>query len=219
MKQLSEWGASCPCFSSDGRWLSIGIEAGHLFNTQTWEPGPSIGPQAVFSPDGKRAAVPVSAGLGLREITTGREIATLEAPNLDPIDQTLFTPDGTKLVTITFGKGLRVWDLRLIRGELKKLGLDWDWPEFAPASAEQPRAEPVEVEIHLGKDAANNSSNARVTKSDVNDAFEKTDEAARNRIRLRFSRARPLASPLDLDLPSITCPRLSQESEKNRPIE
>src|SRR5262249_14564941 len=45
-----------------------------------------------------------------------------------------FTPDGARLIVWGHGDGsLGVWDLRLIRTQLKELGLDWDWPEFGPA--------------------------------------------------------------------------------------
>jgi tetratricopeptide (TPR) repeat protein len=44
--------------------------------------------------------------------------------------------------------GLRVWDLRRIRAELVKLGLDWDAPPYPPAD-EKP-IEPLEVEIDRG---------------------------------------------------------------------
>jgi len=170
VKQLASWGAICPSFSPDGRWLSIGVEGGRLLTTQTWEPGPSIGARAVFSPDSQLAAVPTSTGLRLSEIPTGREIALLEAPSLDPIDRSLFTPDGTKLVAMTFGKVPHIWDLRRIREELKELHLDWEWPEFPPASSERPLAEPVELEIHLGKEAATDSPNAPRPNADVDDA-------------------------------------------------
>ena len=170
VKQLASWGAICPSFSPDGRWLSIGVEGGRLLTTQTREPGPSIGARAVFSPDSQLAAVPTSTGLRLSEIPTGREIALLEAPSLDPIDRSLFTPDGTKLVAMTFGKVPHIWDLRRIREELKELHLDWEWPEFPPASSERPLAEPVELEIHLGKEAATDSPNAPRPNADVDDA-------------------------------------------------
>ena len=44
-----------------------------------------------------------------------------------------FTPDGTQLVvSARFAKAIHVWDLRAIRTRLKKMDLDWDWPEFEP---------------------------------------------------------------------------------------
>jgi hypothetical protein len=40
--------------------------------------------------------------------------------------------------------------LRLVRRELKELGLDWDWPEFPPAPAPRGSVEPLKVELRLG---------------------------------------------------------------------
>jgi WD40 repeat protein len=107
--------------------------------------GPGTG--AVFAPDSKLTAIPTSTGLRLLDTASGREIATLEDPNLDSINQVLFAPDGTQLITINVDKGIHVWDLRLIRRELKELGLDWHWPEFPPATAARPLVQPVSVEI------------------------------------------------------------------------
>ena len=65
----------------------------------------------------------------------------LEDPNLDSTDQAVFTPDGTRLIAVNSVKGIHVWDLRLIRRQLKELGLDWDWPEFDPAEmSDKPQA-------------------------------------------------------------------------------
>jgi hypothetical protein len=102
----------------------------------------------------------------LLEIPTGREIALLEAPTLDPIDRSLFTPDGTKLVAMTFGKVPHIWDLRRIREELKELDLDWEWPEFPPAAAPPPIAGPVLVEIHGLPGAAADSPSKPRNKAD-----------------------------------------------------
>jgi hypothetical protein len=46
-----------------------------------------------------------------------------------------FTHDGTRLVVLsTYASAIHVWDLRAIRSRLKSMGLDWDWPEFAPSA-------------------------------------------------------------------------------------
>ena len=43
------------------------------------------------------------------------------------------TPDGTRLIARSAdSRGFYVWDLRLIRGQLQQLGMDWELPEFAP---------------------------------------------------------------------------------------
>jgi serine/threonine protein kinase/WD40 repeat protein len=157
VKQLAERDAACPSFSPDGRWLSTSLDGGRLLDVETWKPGPRLGMPpvvhsgAVFASDSKLAAVASAAGMRLLEVATGREVAVLEPPNRESIADAAFTPDGTKLVTLSFANGIDVWNLRLIRRQLKGLGLDWDWPEFAPAAPERPIAEPVKVEIDLGK--------------------------------------------------------------------
>jgi serine/threonine protein kinase/WD40 repeat protein len=157
VKQLADWGASYPCFSPDGRWLSTTLDGGCLLAVESWKPGPRLGPRPAFAPDSRLAAVPTAAGARLLEVATSREIAVLEGPELDPIPQAFFTPDGTTLITVNLAKGLHVWDLRLIRRQLKELGLDWDWPEF-PAAPARPLVEPVKVEILPAKDTASKPS-------------------------------------------------------------
>jgi hypothetical protein len=64
------------------------------------------------------------------EHTTGREIAMLEDPyNYSPRIN-LLSLDGTKLISVNHDRGICVWDLKLIRQQLKARGLDWEWPEF-----------------------------------------------------------------------------------------
>ena len=149
VRQLADWGATLPRFSPDGRWLSTRLDGGRLFSVGAWEPGLRLGENAVFDPNSKLAAVPTPAGLRLLEVASAREIAVLEDPNLDPIIQVVFTPDGAKLVALSF-KEIHVWDLRLIRQQLKEMGLDWHAPEFPPAAASGEAVEPPKVDLRLG---------------------------------------------------------------------
>jgi hypothetical protein len=41
-----------------------------------------------------------------------------------------FTGDGAAMVSLDVARGVSVWDLRLIRQQLKERGLDWEWPEI-----------------------------------------------------------------------------------------
>jgi hypothetical protein len=78
-------------------------------------------------------------------MSTGRELARLEDPDQDA-SFAQFTPDGTKLVALA-RDGLRVWDLRRIRQELTKLGLDWDAPAFRPEEPDATALTPLEVQV------------------------------------------------------------------------
>ena len=149
VRQVADWGATFPRFSPDGRWLSTRLDGGRLFAVGTWKPGLRLGENPVFDPNSKLAGVPTPAGLRLLEVASAREVAVLEDPNLDPIIHAVFTPDGARLVAVSF-KEIHVWDLRLIRQQLKDMGLDWDPPEFPPAAARRGSLEPLKVEIRLG---------------------------------------------------------------------
>jgi serine/threonine protein kinase/tetratricopeptide (TPR) repeat protein/WD40 repeat protein len=130
-------------FSRDGRWLWTGLNGGQLYHTGSWEPGPAcMGHACAFSPAGNLLATTLATGhLTLFDSTTGRQLAQLEDPNLDVAEPPAFSPDGTRLITLTNGKvkGIHVWDLRRMRRALKEMDLDWDSPEYPP----QPEARPL----------------------------------------------------------------------------
>jgi eukaryotic-like serine/threonine-protein kinase len=89
-----------------------------------------------FSPDGKLMALELApAVIHLIDAATFCTIAKLEDPHGDQPVWQAFTPDGTNLVVVTkHTTAIHIWDLRAIRARLKEINLDWDWPEFAPAS-------------------------------------------------------------------------------------
>jgi serine/threonine protein kinase/WD40 repeat protein len=151
VRQLAEVGAGYARFSPDGRSLSTDVDGGRLFAVGTWEPGPRLGSAGTFTPDGKLVAVP-AAGRGDRLVdpATGRTLATLEDPNLQSIQLPVFTPDGTRLIGVgNDSKGIRVWDLRLVRQHLTEMGLDWDAPPYPPADPEG-NVVPLHLEVRLG---------------------------------------------------------------------
>jgi eukaryotic-like serine/threonine-protein kinase len=156
VKRLADWGTGPPRFSPDGRWLATGPDGGRLFAVETWEPGPRVGGRGVFAPDSKLMAVEVSTGvIRLLDPAPGRELATLEDPNLDWTYLPVFTPDGTRLISSSNGKvkGIHVWDLRLLRQHLAEMGLDWEAPPYPPADPGSKTAQPLKVKLLLGDPA------------------------------------------------------------------
>jgi len=142
-RTLSEEGDSAR-FSPDGKWLSIGAKQGRLIEVGTWQDGIKLGNAARFSPDGRMLAVWTdTAALRLVETDTGREFARLEDPDFEITHELLFTPDGSRLITVHHTKGVHLWDLRLLREELAQRGLDWD---AEPAVSAAPHAESLRVQ-------------------------------------------------------------------------
>jgi WD40 repeat protein len=93
------------------------------------ETGTGTPPPIEFSPDSRMIAVSWNrTQVRLYETATGRELATLIPPNPAPIagGETLeFSPDGQWLLAARDNGETVAWHLPVIRGELKKLGLDW----------------------------------------------------------------------------------------------
>jgi serine/threonine-protein kinase len=147
-------------FTPDGRRLiaasRVDERSGYdTWTVGTWDQGPSLAAEwpcgfeaPLFTSDGRMMA----AAIGPREILlaeaeTGREITRLSTLNaLDPAPLA-FSPDGTKLIAQTNQMTALIWDLRLIRDQLAAMRLDWDWPPFAPASAQQGTSGPPSIQI------------------------------------------------------------------------
>jgi WD40 repeat protein len=151
---LSSEGFAKARFSPDGRWLMTSTSSG----ARQWEVGAWSEVRhfdrgnSVFGPDSKLLAInDVFSVIRLLETTTGREVARLTGPDSTWYYPASFSPDGTRLVATCSGESaVYVWDLRLIRQQLKELGLDWDWPEFAPADAGN-ESKRREVEVVAGE--------------------------------------------------------------------
>jgi WD40 repeat protein len=135
LKDLGSGSSTFPCFSPDGKWLAVSGDTGALYTVGTWEKGLGFNGFAQFSPDSRQLAVSTKKGyIRLIDIGQGRDLAWFEEPNQELIGIHRFSPDGTRLITISSGKegGIHVWDLRAIRRQLKALDLDWEAPEYPP---------------------------------------------------------------------------------------
>jgi tetratricopeptide (TPR) repeat protein len=135
-------------FSSDGRWLLTTGGGCRLWEVGSWKEGPKVGgTSGCFSPDGRLLAVDDAPGaIRLVRPENGRELARLEAPEQTRLLPQCFTPDGTQLIALgDETRALHVWNLRLIRKGLTRLGIDWDAPQYLEAADGMPR--PLEVTI------------------------------------------------------------------------
>jgi Tfp pilus assembly protein PilF len=145
-------------FSPDGRWLVTGTHAGklRLWKVGTWQEGPPAGVagySAHFSPDGRLLACEAGNGvIRLVDPATGKKLARLENPDQATSGVGMaFSPDGTRLVAPSENsRAIHVWDLRLIRQGLVKLGLDWKARPYPPAPASATRPAPLRVEVDPG---------------------------------------------------------------------
>ena len=151
VKELPVRRAFHPRFSLDGRWLCHSGEPGQVFAVDTWKPVLSFVGRGQLSPDSRLLAVETGKGvIRLIDIESGRDLAWLEDPVQDVAEYHLFTPDGTRLVTLGKGRecGIHVWDLRLLRAQLKELDLDWAAPDYPPPRQLAP---PMRVQIDPGR--------------------------------------------------------------------
>jgi hypothetical protein len=138
-------------FSPDGRWLLTTGGGCRLCSVGTWREGPKIGGELgafAFSPDSKVLAVEAGSGtVLLLDPDTGREYARLEDPNQDRAGALTFSTDGSQLFASTHDSpAVHVWDLRAIRAELAKRGLDWDLPPY-PEHGDPKDAPPLRVDV------------------------------------------------------------------------
>jgi serine/threonine protein kinase/WD40 repeat protein len=150
---LIDYGTSV-VFSPDGKWLMTREPPCRLWEVGTWrEAKQKIDGQGwCFSPDGRQLVVQdVSKVIRLVETETGRTLARLESPDLHAVNGATFSPDGSRLVVTTQdGPAVHVWDLRAIRRQLTRIGLDWDAPAYSdddPASPTLPPLPALQVDL------------------------------------------------------------------------
>jgi serine/threonine protein kinase/WD40 repeat protein len=89
-----------------------------------------------FAPTAGLMALEMAPGIvHLKEIATGRTVARLEDPHGDRTAWLGLASDAGRLAVVSnYARAVHVWDLRAIRGRLKTMSLDWDWPEFSAVS-------------------------------------------------------------------------------------
>jgi WD40 repeat protein/tRNA A-37 threonylcarbamoyl transferase component Bud32 len=139
-----ERGSARLAFSPDGRWLVAGLQHDYrLWRVGRWQQPPRSLPRGgaelwpgpvAFSPDGRLLALArTSVEVQLLDGATFGEVARLLAPDARPIDCLRFSPGGDRLAVGTQNRVIQLWDLRAVRRELRRRGLDWDLPPYRAA--------------------------------------------------------------------------------------
>jgi hypothetical protein len=134
------FGSSSVAFSPDGKWLGVGGESRcQFFKTGVWTPGAEIDHGAdagairmAFHPGSRIAALKDvrRSAARLVDVSTGRAVASLEAPNDSSIHDLVFSPDGRYLAISHTDQKVDVWDLSSIRRSLEELNLATGVPDI-----------------------------------------------------------------------------------------
>jgi serine/threonine protein kinase/WD40 repeat protein/Tfp pilus assembly protein PilF len=148
-------------FSPDSKWLVVGSAGYRLWAVGSWQEGPSLrisgleGSACAFSADSKLLAVSDLPGVvRLYETGSGRELARLTTAVQTRFWPKYFTPDGSKLIAIgNDTRTLHIFDLKLIRSQLRELKLDWDTGTSSDSGGATSAARPLQrltVQIDTG---------------------------------------------------------------------
>jgi WD40 repeat protein len=152
--------SAVPLFSPDGRWLVVSTYTEvQVLEVGRWDAPPKVYEHPSFneaplpiavSPDSRvlaRVASPVA--IDLTDLESAAELATLRWRDPQVLTRIEVGLDGTALYATSRDHGVRIWDLRRLRRELRELGLDWDAPDL-PSERASGEFLPVEIEIDFG---------------------------------------------------------------------
>src|SRR5436190_1344753 len=92
-------------------------------------------PQCAADQTNKQTVRYGQSSIQLQDLANGEVLTTLQSPVPSHVISLAFSPDDAQLaVTHRLTRELLVWDLRLIREQLAKMGLDWNRPPYPPVA-------------------------------------------------------------------------------------
>jgi serine/threonine protein kinase/WD40 repeat protein len=169
VKELPIETGSSVGFSPDGKWLATTGGGLSLWEVGSWNPGKQIGGGAfAFAPDSQLLAVETGHGvIRLVSPDSGQEYARLEDPNQERACGICFSPDGAHLIAPTHdSQSIHIWDLRAIREQLVKMGLDWALRPYPPAP-EVNESQPLRIQVELGEQAELPRDRAQIARQEI----------------------------------------------------
>jgi WD40 repeat protein len=111
------------------------------------EQGGTLPGALAFTRDGAvLAGLETSSRVRLLEVATGRALADLEGPERQWVRSLCFGPGG-ELVAARGDLSMQVWDIGLIRQQLRGMNLDWEGS--APASSKRTGHSPAPVRVQI----------------------------------------------------------------------
>jgi WD40 repeat protein len=125
---------SSVAFSPDNRWLVIGGKDYRFLEVGTWKPVRRLTrppmerfpPAMAFSRDGSILALCHTwRTVRLVRPDTGEDLVTLEPPAPWNISSLSFNADASLLAVAGGLPEVHIWNLRLARAQLSRIGLDW----------------------------------------------------------------------------------------------
>jgi WD40 repeat protein/tRNA A-37 threonylcarbamoyl transferase component Bud32 len=158
VKTLSSPGSAWPQFSDDGSWLVVSSPTGYrVWEVGTWREVMAISREhddelglVAFLPGGTVAALTKSRSVvQLVDLASRRVLANLDAaqpaPRLFDLD---VSRDGSLLAVAQGNRGVRLWDLALMRRQLTEMGHRFDVPMGGRTTGE--RSGPLVVVVDPG---------------------------------------------------------------------
>jgi WD40 repeat protein len=127
-------GAGMGAFSPDGQhFFANGSKGAQVLELASWKPGPQLSQEIrdvavypTYSPAGGLLFCTVGESVKVFRSDAFAAVAMLEPPAPLSSGRLRFTADGSRLGVLGSDGSLQLWDLKMLRSSLTRLGLDWE---------------------------------------------------------------------------------------------